>query len=205
MSASLLLLAAFATSLVNPVTEALTRFQHVTTYEAVVTSENGAQVEQMRYHYQRPGYLRLEFIQPHPGVVLTYNPVNQQVHVWPSGFHHFPSFHTNPDSSLLRSEGGHRIDQSDVGYFWHHVQRLQAQGTFRVMGNAGAHTKITHLLVAGAPGIAVNKYHKFDIWLEPRHFFPIRATGYDLDGKVIDTVTLQDLQFDIAFPPDFFD
>jgi hypothetical protein len=205
MLVPLLLLTAYAAPPMNPVTEAITRFQHVNTYEATVTVESAGQVEQMRYHYQKPGYLRLEFIQPHPGLVLTYNPISQQVHVWPSGFHHFPSFHTSPDNSLIRSQAGHRIDQSDAGYFWHHVQRLQAQGSYRVAGNAGAATKMIHLLVEGAPGIAVDQYHKFDIRLEPLHFFPIRATGYDLDGHELDTVTMQDLQFNITFPPDFFD
>lgn len=205
MHVPFLLLTALAASLGNPVTEAVTRFQHVNSYEALVTTESAGKVEQMRYHYQKPGYLRLEFIQPHPGLVLTYNPDSQQVHVWPSGFHHFPSFHTTPDNSLLRSEGGHRIDQSDVGYFWHHVERLQTQGAYRVVGNAGTHPNRIHLLVEGAPGIAVDNYHKFDIWLEPRHFFPVRTTGYGLDGNVLDTVTLQDLQFGIAYPPDFFD
>ncbi|WP_218568631.1 DUF3047 domain-containing protein [Pseudomonas sp. 2FG] len=75
----------------DPLAEAELRFRALNAYQVTVRSiavDGERQV--IRYFYRKPGWVRMEFIQPHKGAV-------------------------SPDNPQVRSPRGHRVDRSDAG------------------------------------------------------------------------------------------
>lgn len=188
----------------DPIAAAQTRFEQLGGYQAVLTSTGAdGETERIRYYYKAPGYVRMEFLQPHRGALLLFDPHQHKVRVWPFGGSG-PSVALNPGNRLIRSAGGHRVDRSDVGALLANVRRLQADGTTRQLGLECSDRCLLHLQVIGGPGRTEDGVHRYALWLDPDLLFPVRVEGYDLKGRPRETVALSEIVLDPPFGTELF-
>jgi outer membrane lipoprotein-sorting protein len=192
-------------TMADQLTEAQTRFSALTTYQATVDSraaDGGRQ--QIRYFYRRPGWVRMEFIQPHRGTVLIYDPDTRRVHLWPFG-PHMPVLSLAPDNALLRNPRGHRIDRSDVGALLANLLALRARGSMSSLGEAQVGGRpATGLDIAGDAGVTIAGVHRYAVWLASDTLFPLRVESFAVGGNPIETVDMADVETDVTFPERFF-
>lgn len=187
--------------------DALARFARVRTYEVTLRSAEtpgGPSREVIRYAYRKPGWVRMDFIRPRPGMVLIYDPEQRVVRLWPFGANG-PDFSVSPENWLLTSAGGHRVDRSDLGALLAHAAALRSKGAVEVLGEEPIEGRRTvHVRVLGAGDETVDKVHRFDLWLDTDSLMPLQAEGYGLDDMPVDIVQMDDLALDANLPDNVF-
>lgn len=188
--------------------DALARFAAVRSYQVTLRasgSAGGPVREVIRYAYRKPGWVRMDFVRPRPGMALIYDPERRLVRLWPFGAGG-PGFSMRPQSRLLASTGGHRVDRSDIGALLTHAAALRSRGALEVAGeDALAGRRVLHVRVTGAAGITVEEVHRYELWLEADSLMPLRAEAYGLRDAPIDLVLMDDLALDVVFPEGLFD
>lgn len=189
----------------DPLTEAEVRFRALNTYQATVHSlaADGEQ-QVIRYFYRQPGWVRMEFVQPHHGVVLIYDPGTRRVHLWPFGLKHIPVLTFAPDNPLI-SRHGHRVDHSDVGALLANLLALRARGSMLSLGEAQvAGQAATGLDIVGDAGVDVAGVHRYRVWLARDGLFPLRVESFAAEKGLIETVDMEGVQIDVPFAERFF-
>ncbi len=187
-----------------PLAEAIAHYQTVGGYSVTIDSFYGAGEDVIRYFYKRPGWVRMEFIKPHAGALLVYNPKTDRVRLWPFGRNHF-ELGLSPRNPLIRSPRGQYVNHSDVGALFANTLLLQEKGSTDVLGTEllNGHT-VLHLVTTGGPGIAVDGVHRIEMWLDTATWFPLKIISSDTLGAMIETVTMDGLQVDPPMPDALF-
>lgn len=190
----------------DPIILAQQQFNQLTSYQLRLHSQSPKGVDTLlTYSYRKPGYVRMDFTDPHHGAVLIYAPDSDKARVWPFGLGTLPVVSLSPDSALIRDPNGHRVDQSDIGTFLHTLRGLQQKGKTTVIGKEILSGQpVLHVSVIGSAGVMVSQVHRFDVWLESRHAFPVKIISYDADGQVVETVVMDAIVYNMQFPADFF-
>lgn len=190
----------------DPLTEAEFRFQTLDTYQATLRSiAADGERQVIRYSYRKPGWVRMEFSQPHRGLVLIYDPDVRKVRLWPFGLHRAPVLAFSPDNPLLRSRGGQRVDRSDVGTLLANLLELRAHGSMAPLdGFEFAGRPALGFDIAGAAGVSVAGVHRYRVWLARDTLFPVKVESFDAAGALIETVDMDDAEINVAFPDQFF-
>ena len=186
--------------------DAQTRFRALESYRVTLRSHAADGPRQViRYAYRKPGSLRMDFVEPHHGAVLIYDPATRRVHLWPFGTDHFPSLNLAPDNPLIRSAGGHRVDHSDVGALLAKLVELRARGSMTEPLDAViADRPARYIEITGAPAASVADVHRYRIWFEKGSLFPLKVQSYDAALELIETVDMSDAELDPVFPEHFF-
>ncbi|MGU7813869.1 LolA family protein [Burkholderia sp. AW49-1] len=191
----------------DPVTIAQTHFDQVHSYRATIrSSARSGEHAEFHYAYLKPGFVRMDFVSPHHGAVLAYDPGNGKVRLRPFGEHALPALTLSPSNPLLRDRSGHRVDRSDVGVLLHNVHALQQGGATVTEGKEtiGGRTTL-RVSVTGAPAHVIDGVHRYRLWLDTEDGFPLKVVSFaDDDGAPLETVTLDDVEIDVAFPARFF-
>ena len=155
--------------------------------------------------YRKPGWIRLDFVEPHSGAVLVYDSAARRVHLWPFGAGHFPALNLAPDNPLIRSAGGHSVDRSDVGALLARLVELRARGGAGTPVDAELAGRPAHLVeITGAGNAQVDGVHRYRVWFEKGTLFPLKVQSYDVALDVIETVDMSDAELDPSFPERFF-
>ena len=187
----------------NPIAIALRNYGNITTYQVTLRSKGHNFVEEIRYYY-KSAYIRMEFIKPLPGVILTYNPIKKEVRLRPFRFiDHVVTL--SPDNDMIQSSGGHKVDESDIGSLLKIVTKLQANGKTYLMGDESLSGRQTVLVrVTGIEDFTVCGIHQYDLWLDKMTYLPLKVVSYDLREGVIEEVLMDDLEIDLDLPDDLF-
>ena len=190
----------------DPILLSLQHFEQIQSYQVRVRSVSSQdETKVIRYSYRKPGYVRMDFTQPHSGAVLIYNPVDGKVKLWPFGVGTFPVLNLSPTDSLIQDGNGHRVDQTDFGFLLKNIRSLQHEGTTTTIGEEIIMGKSTlHVSVVGPAGKTVDAVHQFDIWLDKQSGFPTKVVSYALQGKMLETVLMEAMVINKHFPPKFF-
>jgi outer membrane lipoprotein-sorting protein len=190
----------------DPLAEAESRFRALNTYQATVCSlAADGERQEIRYFYRRPGWVRMEFIQPHRGMVLIYDPDTGRVRLWPFGPKHLLVLTFAPDSPLLRNRRGHRVDRSDVGALLANLRALRAGGSMSLLDDAEvAGRPATVLDIVGNAGVAIAGVHRYKVWLAQDTLFPLRVESFAAEDSPIETVDMVDVETDVTFAERFF-
>ena len=186
----------------DPIQTALDHYREVAGYQVTVSSHHGGQV--IRYAFKRPGLVRMEFITPHRGVVLVYDPGSGVAKLWPFGHGRFPALSLHPDNPLIQSPSGQRVDRSDVGFLYHNAQALQQHGGTEIVGVETFHGyEVLHLEVSGG-GYAVGDVMRYCLWLDCDSGFPLKVVSQGAGGRLIEAVEMTAWHISPEFPADFF-
>lgn len=190
----------------DPLSTAEARFGALHSYQVTLRSTDAAGArEVIRYFFRKPGWVRMEFEQPHRGAVLIYAPDTRRVRLWPFGLGHWPELDLVPDHPLLRNPRGHRADRSDVGVLLADLRRLGERGSTTPLGDAElAGRPATGLEITGPAGGAAGAVQRYRVWLAQGTAFPLRVDSFAANGKLIESVDMGDARIDVPFPEHFF-
>ena len=190
----------------DPLAAAIGHFQTVESYRVTIRSFHDDSEEHIRYYYKKPGLVRMEFIRPHSGAVLVYNPSTRRVRLWPFGAGNFPELNLSPGNPLIRSSRGQHVDHSDVGALLENVRMLREGGNAAVSVEQSMDGRtVLHLDVTGADGVAVAGVHRYELWLDAANRFPLKVISRDRQDAIIETVLMEDLEINVALPQTLFD
>lgn len=185
----------------DPLADAAARFHDLSTYRLTIraTAADGER-QVIRYFYRKPGWIRMEFVQPHNGMVLIYDPGAHKVQLWPFGVGHAPVLRLGPGNPLLRSRSGQRIDRSDVGALLENLEKLRACGCMTPLGEQQvAAQAAAGFDIIGDGAYSVAGVHRYRVWLAPDSLFPLKVESFDADGAMIETVEMTDVAIDVPF------
>ncbi len=187
----------------NPIAIALRNYRNIKTYQVTLRSKSHNSFEEIRYYY-KSAYIRMEFIKPLPGVILTYNPVKKEVRLRPFRFtDHVVTL--SPDNEIIQSSAGHKVDESDIGSLLGIVAKLQSNGKTYIMGDESLSGRQTVLVrVTGIEDFTVCGIHQYDLWLDKMTYLPLKIVSYDLSEGVIEEVLMDDLEIDLDLPDNLF-
>ncbi|MGH8661359.1 MAG: LolA family protein [Burkholderiales bacterium] len=204
MMAAWVVMAALGANSPDPVDAAIERYRTVESYRVTLRSSYGDQSDVIRYSYKKPGFIRMDFVQPHKGAVLIYSPVTGNVRLWPFGVGLF-SLTLSPGNRLVQSPTGHRVDQSDIGTLLRHVKTLQQNGETAILGEEllGG-TKALRVVVAGAGKFVVGDVHRYELWLDTATLLPVKVVSRDLRDDIIETVLMDDLYPNVKIGNELF-
>jgi outer membrane lipoprotein-sorting protein len=200
------LLAAATLATVEPgaLDAALERFRNLQSYRTTIHSSHEAGEEHLRYFYRKPGHIRMEFIRPHAGAVLIYDPGTRRVKLWPFGIGRFPELDLSPDNRLIRSPRGQQVDKSDIGVLLANVRTLQQNGSLRETDEQLDQRSVRKLDVTGNADYAVAGVHRYEIWLAPDTLFPLKVVSRDTRDAVLETVIFENMEIDPGLPDALF-
>lgn len=190
----------------DPIIFAQQNFNKIQSYQVVMRSSSAAGERKIiRYSYKKPGYVRMDFTQPHAGAVLTYNPISARVTLWPFGLGTLPVLNLSPTNSLIQDERSHRVDRSDIGVLLGNIRRLQREGTTTTLGVENLSGRsVTHVSVVGPGTMVVDDVHRYDVWFDNYHGLPAKVVSYTSGDKPLETVLMDAMIVNLRFPADFF-
>lgn len=180
---------------------AMDNYRKVQSYVVTIHSSGRSDLQDIRYSFKKPGFVRMDFIYPHNGTVLIYSPVTGRVSVWPFGIHHFPKLNLSPNNSLIQGSGGQRIDHSDIGALFDNIYTMALNGTIE---NRAIDSRNLHLVITGADKVAIGTIHRYELWLDPESGFPRKVISYDLQNRIIETVIMDVPTVNIQLPEVLF-
>lgn len=186
--------------------EAETRFRALQSYRVTLHSTGADGDRQvMRYFYRKPGWVRIECVEPHQDAVLIYDPGARRARLWPFGLRLAAAFSLAADNPLIRSRRGHTVDRSDVGALLENLRALRMGGRLALLDDDEIAARAAiGFEVAGAAGVTVAGAHCNRVWLAHDTLFPLRVESFGVAGELIETVDMVDVGLDIRFPERFF-
>jgi outer membrane lipoprotein-sorting protein len=201
-----LILAALLSVTADPISDAIESYKDIETYRMTLKSKNADFSEIIKYYYKKPGFIRMEFIAPHKGAVLVYDPIKKKARVRPFDFFKGLVFTMSPDNVLLRSAKGHRVDESDIGALLRTVKRLQAFGKTEILGEDSINGRDTiRVSVRGKEEFTVGGINYYYLWLEKQTLMPLKVSSYDIHGNLVEDTSMEDLETNIELSEGFFD
>lgn len=193
-------------AMADPLDDAAARFRSLNTYQLTLraTAADGER-QVIRYFYRKPGWVRMEFVQPHSGMVLIYDPVMRKVRLWPFGLNHAPALRLGADNPLLRSRSGQRIDRSDIGALLANLQELRNRGSMTRLGESEiAARPAAGFGIIGGGADTVAGVHRYRVWLARDSLMPLKVESFGVTGDMIETVDMTDIEIDVHFDERFF-
>lgn len=173
--------------------QAVAQFQATTSYSTTMRSYGEAE-HIINYRYKKPGYVRMDFIKPHRGAALVYLPTTGKVQLRPFGFSNWLVLTMEPESKLVRSPSGHRVDESDIGVLLFHAQKLAQQGSLRVLREeTRQETTMVVLEITGEKEVLVGGVHRYMLWIDKKLKLPRIVESYDSENQLIEKLFLDDL------------
>lgn len=205
MLVTLALLASLVSMPQDLVTAALQSYANVASYRVTVRASHGDANEIINYFYKKPGFIRMEFVRPHKGAVLVYDPTTNRVRLHPFGISKVFALSLSPDSKLIKSPSGHRVDESDIGTLLGRVLALQNQGQTTVQGEERVAGRPTFLVnTEGKDGVTVDGARRFLLNLDTATLLPLRVRTYDATGNLLEEVLMDDLETGVPLDDGFF-
>lgn len=190
----------------NPIAEAMDSYKNISSYSVTLRSKSQNASETIKYYYKKPGFVRMEFIEPHSGALLVYDPAKKLVILRPFGSLKSFVLKLRPDDFLVRSSKGHTVAESDIGALLKRVSELQKNGITGVLGEEDiGGRKALIVSVAGKKGMTVDGSHKYLLWLEKGSFMPLRVRAYDSSDKLSEDVLMDDLRINPQIPENYFE
>lgn len=196
---------AFVLASVDPVSAAVESYKNTASYSVTLDSKGSGSSEIIKYYFKKPGFIRMEFIKPHSGAVLVYDPYKREVRLRPFGFMKSLVIRLRPEDSLIRSSGGHTVDESDIGSLLKRVARLQKNGETKALKDedAGGRPALP-VSVEGRGGETVDGINRYILWLDKKNHLPLKVEAFDAGGRLVEEVLMEDLDLNPDLPEDFF-
>ncbi len=177
----------------NLLQEAIRTFDSLSSYAATMRSYGNTE-QIIHYQYQKPGFVRMDFVKPHKGAALVYRPDTGKVQLRPFGIMKPLVLSLKPTAKLVRSPSGHRADESDLGVLLQNAQKLADRGTFTQRGEEERlGLSLDVLEISGHPDVQVGDVHRYVLWMDPSLKLPRIVESYDSGNKLLEGLVLEGL------------
>ena len=148
----------------------------------------------------------MDFIQPHKGAALVYNPKTDNVRLRPFGIFEPFVLTLKPQNKLITSAKGHTVDHSDIGSLLQNVYLLYQKGTAVLIGEEQINGRDCIVLqIMGNKEETVENLHRYDLWMDKELYLPVKVKSFDVDGRLVEHVLINDLKVNVQFPSLFFE
>lgn len=155
------------------------------------------------YTFKKPDRIRLDFEQPHPGMIVVYPDKNGKVVIQPSGWTRFFKLHLSPDSFLLQNPSKQRIDQTDLGSLIRNISRSltdQRRGPVEVAEDNGR----IELRVLADDHFRQGVVTRYRFLIDKKRRLPAGVEESTPDGLLKRKVTFRNLRVNIGVADSFF-
>lgn len=162
-----------------------------------------AETERFLYTFKKPNHIRIDMKSPYAGMILIYPGDDSKVTVKRVGLFGFLKLHLSPDSTLLRTATGQRIDQTDMGLLIQNIDHSltdRRHGEIRVFekdGQARIEVLAEDHFLAGV----LTLYHFF---IDKTRWLPAEVREFTPNGITKRVVTFRNLRTSIDIPESFF-
>lgn len=174
----------------------VTRFSALDHYTTLLDSEGEDGRNRIVYTYKKPGYIRMDFVRPHKGARLIYNPVTDRVALRPFSTG-LLQMDLAPDNRMITDPKGHTVDRSDIGSLIDSAMRYAAEGVVTPMPPEQVEGKqCPRILIEG-------KAVTYLLWIHPALGLPIKVVKL-FSGGGQETVFLRNLVVDGPLAGDIF-
>ena len=68
---------------------AIKNYESIESYQVTLRASNNTATDEIKYYFKKPGFVKMEFLNPHKGAVLIYNPFKTEVKLMPFAFLRF--------------------------------------------------------------------------------------------------------------------
>jgi len=155
------------------------------------------------YSFKKPDHIRIDLETPHPGMVLVYPDEEGKVVVEPVGWARFLRFHLAPDSGVLMTSEGQRVDQTDLGLL---VQNMAHSLTDRRHGEITLSQEDGRLCLEV---MAENHFRpkvltRYRFFIDEKRWLPVEVQERTLEGMLQRHVIFHSLRTSIGIPDTFF-
>lgn len=172
------------------------RFNTLDHYTTLLDSEGEDGRNRIVYTYKKPGYIRMDFIRPHKGARLIYNPLTERVSLRPFATG-LLQLDLAPDNRMITDPKGHTVDRSDIGSLIASAMRYADEGVVTAMPPERVEGKqCRRLLIEG-------KSVTYLLWVHPEIGLPIKVVKLFSEGGQ-ETVFLRNLVVDGPLRSDIF-
>lgn len=155
------------------------------------------------YSFKKPNHIRIDLEMPHPGMVLVYPDEEGKVVVEPFGWARFLRLHLPPDSGVLMTSAGQRIDQTDLGLL---VQNMAHSLTDRRHGEITLSQEDGRLCLEV---LAENHFRpkvltRYRFFIDEKRWLPVEVQERTPEGMLRRHVIFHSLRTSIGIPDTFF-
>lgn len=164
------------------------RFEALTNYTTLLDSDGEEGRNRILYTYRKPGFIRMDFITPHKGAKLLFNPLEKRVALRPFSAKAF-TLSLAPDNPLITDPKGHTVDQSDIGSLIRSVMRYAGEGTVTLLPSEGVEGQLCPRLRVEGDEVT------YLLWVHPELHLPIKVVKL-FPGGTRETVFLRNLTVD---------
>ncbi len=188
------------------VTKMMGTFNGLVNYSAVITTYEKENKTKIRYFYQKPGYAKIVFIEPHEGATLSYNPNTGKVVLRPFKSLQSVSLSLSPDNILIQSPRGHSVDKSDIGFLLGTMAKLHKNGMAKIISGSVENPGGKIIFeVTGNNDFSIDKINKYKVEFNSDLYFPTEVKAYSSDNELIEHMKLADIKIDQNFAADTFE
>jgi outer membrane lipoprotein-sorting protein len=164
------------------------RFDALTNYTTLLDSEGEDGRNRIVYTYKKPGFIRMDFVRPHKGARLIYNPVKNEVSLRPFSSK-LITLNLSPDNRLITDPKGHTVDRSDIGALIGSATRYAQEGTVTSLPPEWVETHLCPRLMIESEKVT------YLLWVHPELYLPIKVVKL-FPGGTQETVFLRNLIVD---------
>ncbi|MBI9090176.1 MAG: hypothetical protein JEZ12_13250 [Desulfobacterium sp.] len=164
----------------------------MTNYTTLLDSEGEDGRTRIIYAYQKPGFIRMDFIHPHRGARLIFDPIRNRVTLRPFSTR-LITLNLSPENRLITDQRGHTVDHSDLGALIRSATGYAKEGTVTLLPPEVVEgLTCPRLMIKSVQGT-------YQLWVHPKLGLPIKVIKRFSDGSR-ETVFLRNLAVDV--PPD---
>jgi outer membrane lipoprotein-sorting protein len=151
-------------------------------------------VENQRYlfkfYFKKEKKIRVDFSQPHSGLVIFYHDKDKEATVMPLRLVPGLKFRLSVDNPLMKTLAGQRINQTDMGYFIRFMFKNlksveQKENDFR------EDDERVEFLFWAMDYIEEKFPEKYRISVSKKYWLPIRIERYNLEGKRLEVTDIR--------------
>jgi outer membrane lipoprotein-sorting protein len=155
------------------------------------------------YSFKKPNHIRIDLETPHPGMVLVYPDQEGKVGVEHFGWARFLRLRLPPDSGVLMTSAGQRIDQTDLGLL---VQNIAHSLTDRRHGEITVSEEDGRLCLEV---MAENHFRpkvltRYRVFIDEKRWLPVEVQERTPEGMLQREVIFRSLRTSIGIPDTFF-
>ena len=167
--------------------------------------QNGMEDQRYRFkfYFKKVKRIRVDFLQPHPGLTIIYKDEETEATVIP--FRSLPALRLrlSVDSPLMKTLAGQRINQTDMGYFIDFVlknlkKERQKEKTFY------EDEQRFEFVLWALDYIAGKSLEKYRISISKQFWLPIRIERYSPEGKLLEVSDIKNYVLNAHLEDSFF-
>lgn len=148
-----------------------------------------------KFYFKKEKKIRVDFSHPYSALTIFYIGGEKEATVVPFRFMPALKFRFSIDNSMIKTQAGQRIDQTDMGHFIGFMSKnlkrvKQREGEFQ---EDVAQVKF---FFWAQDYIEEKNDEKYLITISKKNWLPIRIERYNLEGKPLETTDIQNYSID---------